>query len=573
MGLFLAEPRNYNKNFFIVGLGITWFSYSHYLVYWKDAVWYADDYLELVVPWFKNLIVNDAIFKDNAFMLPGMLSSLPRGIYPSEFYLETWLYYFLEPYLAIVVNKFLLHTIAYLSAFHFISSLNISIKSYRVTLFSICWATLGFWAGAGIGAAAIPSLFYVFYRLYKGDRFEGAYGVFLLLYAFYSYLHLHGLFLLITIFFFGIIAGITQKKFPWHYFMGFSLLSVFYLLFNYRLIDIYFFQRDWFVPHRLEYDIYSFGAYHDDLVKSTYGLLFWGAFHSAQTSPILFWAAFVLFLSFSFVRSDQYLQYARLAFIGALAFSIVAMALKYLPIVEFFSFLKIFRQFSYERFSNFVSPLLLFSLIVFIEKLNVRRRGKVLGDLLLTVMIAYQVVAIDDNLRNKILKPILGMGEKYATYRAFYAVEQFKEINEVIQEKSPDRAFKVASLGIHPAVAIFNGIPSIDGYVGIYDLDYKHKIFEVIHQELVSYDFYLYRHFVGWGNKCYLFNQHHGDNFLRWKWTERPPISPKYDYAKLQELGCKFLISTNPVVDDSVILIRTFSRPESAWELFLYGLR
>lgn len=568
MGLFLTEPRNYNKNFFIVGLSITWFSYSHYLVYWKDAVWYANDYLELVVPWFKNLIVNDAIFKDNAIMLPGMLSSLPRGIYPSEFYFETWLYYFLEPYQAIVINKFLIHTVAYLSAFHFISSLDISIRSYRVTLFSVCWATLGFWAGSGIGAAAIPSLFYVFYRLYKGERLKGAYGVFLLLYAFYSYLHLHGLFLLITIFFFGMIAGITQKKFPVHYFMGFSLLSVFYLLFNYRLIDIYFFQRDWFVPHRLEYDIY-----HTQLAKNMVMVLLNGVFHSARTSPVLFAASFMLYLSFFFVRSDKFLRYSRLAFIGAVSFSAFSMALKYLPVIELFSFLKIIRQFSYERFSNFVSPLLLFSLIVFIEKLNVRRRGKVLGDLLLISLITYQVVVIDDNLRNKILKPILGMGEKYATYNEFYAVEQFREINEVIQEKSPDRPFKVASLGIHPAVAIFNGIPSIDGYVGIYPLDYKHKIFEVIHKELVCYDFYLYRHFVGWGNKCYLFNQHHGDNFLRWKWTERPPISPKYDYEKLQELDCKFLISTNPVVDDSVVLIQTFSRPESAWELFLYGIR
>src|SRR5690606_4412812 len=129
--------------------------------------------------------------------------------------------------------------------------------------------------------------------------------------------------------------------------------------------------------------------------------------------------------------------------------------------------------------------------------------GKTIANILLFCLIGYQVLVINDNLRNKIVKPMLGMGEKYATYREFYAVEQFEQINKIIKTRSFDQPYKIASLGIHPAVAIFNGIPSIDGYSGIYGLKYKNKIFEIIEKELESESRYLFRHFMGWGNKCY----------------------------------------------------------------------
>src|SRR5690606_33044838 len=143
--------------------------------------------------------------------------------------------------------------------------------------------------------------------------------------AFYSYFHLHGLFVVTTILFVGVVGTIKQKKFPTFYFFGLSLLVFSFLIFNYRLIDIYFLQRDWFIPHRLEYDIYSFGADHNEFFKSTLALLFLGPFHSIQTSPILFGSVLILYVVFSFSHSDSISKYAKSAFIGAVAFSAFAM--------------------------------------------------------------------------------------------------------------------------------------------------------------------------------------------------------------------------------------------------------
>ena len=127
---------NIDKNkivdrYFYKGLILLWIYYPHYIFYGQNSIFYANDYLELVVPWFKHLIDKRAVFADNSYMLSGMLSELPRGVFPSEFYLETWLYFILDPFPAILINKFLIHTIGYASAFHFLASLKFKIPKRR----------------------------------------------------------------------------------------------------------------------------------------------------------------------------------------------------------------------------------------------------------------------------------------------------------------------------------------------------------------------------------------------------------------------------------------------------------
>ncbi len=80
---------------------------------------------------------------------------------------------------------------------------------------------------------------------------------------------------------------------------------------------------------------------------------------------------------------------------------------------------------------------------------------------------------------------------------------------------------------------------------------------------------------MGWGNKCYLFNLQQGDHFIRCKWFDRVELeNVDYNYDKLLEMGCNYLISTDPFKgEERVQLLKLFKHQESAWDLYLYKIK
>ena len=60
------------------------------------------------------------------------------------------------------------------------------------------------------------------------------------------------------------------------------------------------------------------------------------------------------------------------------------------------------------------------------------------------------------------------------TVKEFYAEELFAEIKEHIGQEQ--KKYRVASIGIHPAISQYNGFYTIDTYNNFYPLTYKHQI-------------------------------------------------------------------------------------------------
>lgn len=93
------------------------------------------------------------------------------------------------------------------------------------------------------------------------------------------------------------------------------------------------------------------------------------------------------------------------------------------------------------------------------------------------------------------------------SYRDYYAVgvmEQVKGFLDSHTGKSLDE-YRVASLGIDPAAALYHGFYCLDGYSNNYSLDYKRQFRRVISPELEKSE-YLRQYYDGWGNRCYLFS-------------------------------------------------------------------
>jgi len=65
---------------------------------------------------------------------------------------------------------------------------------------------------------------------------------------------------------------------------------------------------------------------------------------------------------------------------------------------------------------------------------------------------------------------------------AFYAEDQFRAIRDHIG-KDPSE-YRVASLGLHPVIAQYNGFYTLNGYLRSYPLSYKYAFREILAEEL-----------------------------------------------------------------------------------------
>lgn len=103
----------------------------------------------------------------------------------------------------------------------------------------------------------------------------------------------------------------------------------------------------------------------------------------------------------------------------------------------------------------------------------------------------------------KLRKPDYGL----LSYRDYYATGVMEQVKSFLREtegKEPPE-YRVVSLGIDPAAALYHGFYCLDGYSNNYSLDYKHRFRQVLAPELER-NGYLRDYFDSWGNRCYLFS-------------------------------------------------------------------
>lgn len=164
----------------------------------------------------------------------------------------------------------------------------------------------------------------------------------------------------------------------------------------------------------------------------------------------------------------------------------------------------------------------------------------------------------------------------YVSWDDFYAEDLFHRIDKYIgRDKS---TYRVASLGIHPAAALYNGFYCIDGYATSYPLAYKHKFRRIIARELEKNE--AVRHyFDDWGNRCYIFSAELGSKYDHAVIAKDSALSPvrhlEIDTGQMKKLGAEYLISAVEIKnyrETGLKLEKVFESPQSYYRLYLYSL-
>lgn len=203
--------------------------------------------------------------------------------------------------------------------------------------------------------------------------------------------------------------------------------------------------------------------------------------------------------------------------------------------------------------------------------------GLACGGMALALVVTAKNVLLGSNLKPNIQK-MRNADYSAMSFNDYYAVGILEQVEEYIAEQTgrAKEQYKVASLGIDPAAALYHGFYCVDGYSNNYSLEYKHQFREIIAAELDK-SAYLQAYFDEWGNRCYLFSAEcpgyytieKGGFFFQ---------NLNINVDKLQQMGCEYLFSAAYIQNAEEIgleLLRdeSFETEDSYYQIYLYGLK
>lgn len=161
------------------------------------------------------------------------------------------------------------------------------------------------------------------------------------------------------------------------------------------------------------------------------------------------------------------------------------------------------------------------------------------------------------------------------SYSDYYALGVYDQVRDYLRQETgmEQDAYRVVSLGIDPAAALYHGFYCLDGYSNNYSLEYKHAFRRIIAPALEQSE-YLRAYYDEWGNRCYLF----GTESPGYYTIEKNGFFFRHlelDPQALRELGGDYLFSAAYIANSDELglaLVREepFETAESYYRIFLY---
>ncbi len=173
------------------------------------------------------------------------------------------------------------------------------------------------------------------------------------------------------------------------------------------------------------------------------------------------------------------------------------------------------------------------------------------------------------------LRRLMNSDYRAFSYNDYYAVGVLEQVEAYIRQTTGESVeeYRVASLGIDPAAALYHGFYCLDGYSNNYSLEYKHAFREIIAPELAKSD-YLKDYYDNWGNRCYLFSAECPAYYT----VEKGGFyfqNYELDVEALRGLGGKYILSAayiSNAEEQGLALLREepFETEDSYYRIFLY---
>lgn len=552
-------PIFFHKSFIISFLLLLLF-FAFIIFLGEDASIRVHDNLEANIAWYKSLADQHLLFA-SSYTPNETVMQAPRIAFGSEWSLIAWLFVWFKPIVAYNINVILMSLVAFVGT-HLFTKNTLKLSPKIAPFVALGFALLPFWFSGGLSSAGQPLLFWSFDRILKKHNSAIDWIIFIL-FPFYSSLILSGLFMMFLIIgYLGLNFLKKESKVAY----GAGILSLFILTIGYILVDYRLFldilkigTPAGFIPHRVEF---MQGNTFAECLKATKNSFLGGQNHFPSFHTYLILPLVCFYIIYGFVKQKKLVTIVLcLIILGIIA--IIDGFWNFAGFETLKDKLPILKAIQFDRFYS-LYPILWFGVFVLI----IRELSKKIAIGLASIQVV--IVLFSNQLVGDYIKKTT-TGREYVSYREFYAEDLFSKVKTVLKrDKNPNK--RVGMVGLHPAIAQYNQIPTIDGYAVLYSLAYKHQIQAIIQPELNQNKF-IKNYFEHWGSRCYLFDNQaviSGDGILK----KQKCCTEKLDYnfEKLKQLKCGYILSAIEVKQPSEHLKLLSMVEDTNWRVWIYKI-
>lgn len=505
------------------------------------------DNLDLFIPHLKMMQITDTFFSHNV-TLP-ILNGVTRDDFGSEYYLFNLLYTFLPDYTAYVAGYFLSIAVSIGSIYLLAKELMPDYQTHKpfILLFGLIYGILPVFPVYGLAFASIPLVVYLVHKIYNGKSLY--YYILLFLYPIISYFSYFGFFILGYLVLFTIIDWIWKKRLNLRLLASIPVLFLGYALFEYRLFHSMLFDDTVTIRSTMAISDLSLREVGrtalDGFVNSI--------FHAGDAHKYFVLPVVLIYLA---VQNVTYLRRARSKILGDIANRIFLLIIFNCCIYGIFYFKPMrdlvytlippLQGFQYHR-TIFFNPFLWYMLLFIIVKRLYDSKTAILhGASYALSLIALLVVVFTPANYNDFYNTcyynmytlVKHQPADMLNYEEFYS----KDLFSVIKDDLNYNGEYSAAYGFHPAVLTYNGISTLDGYLGMYSQEYKESFREIIAPALEKSSYYQ-NYYDTWGARAYIFPGFDSSSYLPSRSLTLPDSKLYINTNAFRELNGVYLFS------------------------------
>ncbi|MCI5586242.1 MAG: DUF6044 family protein [Lachnospiraceae bacterium] len=509
-----------------------------------------------------------------------MLGGVSRDTLGSEFTLYNLLYVFLPPYGAYVTAWLLKMLIGFWGSILLAREVyGEKYGDYRglVWLVAAGFCMIPVFPAYGIAFTSVPLVVLLLKRIVQQPRL--LWYILLFCYPILSYFSYFGFFLLAYLVCGVIILWIKNKTFPLSLAATVPVLALGYMTWEYRLFREMLFSDRVTIRSTMVNADASLGAVLDKIVEG----LITPVFHAQDSHGYwIIWVCLVVILAVNMnhVRKGEkkkiYTEPVNLIFFFILFNCLIYGIYDFKPFRDLFeTILPPLTGFQFNRtiyFNPFLWYVLFFLCLKKIWEGN--RRGKGVACVLalvgtLVCMLMPQVYNdFYSNCYHHAYEILKGKESSQLSFGEFYSEELFNEIKEELSYQGEWSA----AYGMHPAILQYNGISTLDGYLGMYSQEYKEKFRQVIAPALEKSEEFR-RLYDTWGARAYLYSGSGENTYQPIRQLELWDKNLYIDTKAFRALEGKYIFSRIPVANANELgleLIKEFSNESSPYTIYVY---
>ena len=551
--------KHKEKAFIVTALIIIALFVSPLFILGENAHIRVHDNLDSNLAWYKVLKESGEIFGSLEAVIPQVMNgNLLRNAFGTEWSGIVWLHALFPTMLAYAISQTITRVFAFIGMYlllsdHFLRSdewIMISVGT------ALTFALTPFWPSGMLSTLGMPLALWAFLHIRNGRISWREYAIFSLL-PLYSSIVLGMFFFLFAMGILWLIDVIKRKKHVISFLIALIYMSLVYMIVEYRLVYSFIFDDD---PNsrdeyfhttlslsrviRLTFKNYVFGHTH---VMTVHGLII---------LPVLFIALLIIWKKGWWKQEKLFVYLFILNFLLSLWYAFWFFK-GWEPLTEKFHFMN---TFNFARF-HFLRPLVIYA--SFALALKVMWQFHHWWKPIVTLCLIAQFVVL------------VPFNEEIAYHqkpsvKEFYDVELFSQIKEYIG--LPQEEYRVASIGLHPAIAQYNGFYTLDSYNNFYPLTYKHQFRKIIEKELAK-NKKIWTYFDEWGGRCYLFTEELGKHYMFKKSSKKKLKTIQLQTDVFKEMGGRYIFSAVPIINEDenkLVLEKEFTTKKSVWKIYLY---